>query len=109
MNTNSYVGYFEEISQLQDFEQEEMLEKARHLAFTKHGLTGRYTVYLMFSFLFTFVIGITPTLIIGFSILTTGLSIGIGFIGSYYLFRHFNGKLIKVGLLDLLNESIEKN
>jgi len=109
MNTISYVGYFEEISQLKESEQREMLEKARYLAFTKYELSGRYTLYLILSFVFTFAVGITPTLVIGFSILMTGLSIGIGSIGSYYLLRHFNGKLLKVGLSDLMSQTPEND
>ncbi|MFT7688464.1 MAG: hypothetical protein ACI9FB_003828 [Candidatus Azotimanducaceae bacterium] len=108
MNTNTYVGYFAEISKLKKTEQEGILEKARYLTFTKHGLSGRYTIYLASSFLFIFMIGIISGFVIGFSILTTGLSIGAGSIASYYLFRYFSGELLKVGLLDLLSETVEE-
>ncbi|MBL4682095.1 MAG: hypothetical protein JKY88_15400 [Pseudomonadales bacterium] len=104
MNSKVYVGTFPEIAGLDNLEQETQLERARYEAFTVQGLSGKFALHMVISFMIGFVIAMTLSYFADFSIMASALSVGVGvLLSSFYMWK-LNARLLRQGLTVFLTE-----
>ena len=106
MNSKSYIGYFPEISNLENSKQQELLELARYEAFTTLKLNGISALYIVISLLSVLLFAFGSYWLFGYSLLVNSIALGMGICISLIMQRKLNGRLLRKGLSVVLAKNI---
>jgi len=104
MNTKSYVNYFAEIAHLEPEVQYELLERARWHASIAMGLSGKSALNFLVSLLAALLPPLIVIVVMHNTIPFFQLAIPTGIVGGLLLLRWLNGRLLRRGLVKVLED-----
>ena len=100
MNTSNFVGSFEEIRALSEQDQLEILEQARHAAFTELRLGGRAALHLLLTILGSFIAVVMASRFTGMAFMPVW--VGLGGLVSVLVYQRSLKGLLHKGLASVL-------